>query len=80
MKTEIYITQIDNDKYFKQKLPTWRNGFCKILRNVTLEKDPYSVYGEGEFGTITVHGQKIVVVRSDLNSSFEIHGRASCGR
>ena len=74
MKTEIYITQRDNDKYFKQKLPTYKTGFCKILRNVTLEKDPYAVYGEGEFGTITVHGQKIVVVRSDLNSSFEIQG------
>jgi len=72
MKSEIYITQRDNDKHFKQKLSTYKTGFCKIVRNVTFEKDPYSVYGEGEYGTITVYGQKIVVVRSDLNSSFEI--------
>jgi len=72
MKSEIYITQRDNDKYFNQKLSTYKTGFCKIVRNVSLEQDPYAVYGVGEYGTITVYGQKVVVVRSDLNSSFEI--------
>jgi len=31
---KIYISQIDNDNYFEQKLPTWRDGFCYISRTV----------------------------------------------
>jgi len=72
MKAKIYITQRENDKYFNQKLPTWRHGFCEILRNVTLGKDPYDVYGDGEFGTITVYGRKVYVVRNGTEGSFEI--------
>jgi hypothetical protein len=72
MIAKIHITQRDNDKYFKQKLPTWRHGFCEILRNVTLGKDPYDVYGDGEFGTITVYGRKVYVVRNGTEGSFEI--------
>jgi hypothetical protein len=48
MKSKIFIVQRDNDKYFKQKLPTWRNGFCEIVRNVTIEKDPHDIYQDGE--------------------------------
>ena len=72
MKAKIYITQRENDKYFNQKLPTWRHGFCEILRNVTPEKDPYDVYQDGEFGYITVYRRKVYVVRSGTEGSFEI--------
>jgi hypothetical protein len=74
MKSKILIIQRDNDRYFKQKLPTFRNGFCEIVRNVTIEKDPYGVYQDGEWGYITVHGRKIYVTRNDTESAFEIRG------
>ena len=70
MKAKIFIRQKDNDKYFKQKLPTWRNGFCEIERNVTLEADPSNVYEEGEWGYITVNKQKVYVFGE--GNSFEI--------
>jgi hypothetical protein len=74
MKAKIIVNQRENDRYFKQKLPTWRNGFCEIVRKVTLERDPYEVYLDGEFGYITVYGRKIYVVRSGIESDFEIRG------
>ena len=74
MKAKIHITQRDNDKYFKQKLPTWRNGFCEISRNVTLENDPHGIYEDGEFGYITAYGRKIYVTRNGAEASFEIRG------
>ena len=74
MKSKIFIVQRDNDKYFKQKLPTWRNGFCEIVRNVTIEKDPHDIYQDGEWGYITVYGRKIYVTRSGTEFAFEIHG------
>jgi hypothetical protein len=70
MKSRIYITQKDNDKYFKQKLPTFRNGFCYIERVVTFEQDPTNSFDEGEWGYITVSKQKVFVF-GDKNS-FEI--------
>jgi len=70
MKAKIFIRQKDNDKYFKQKLPTWRNGFCEIVRNVTLEPDPSNVYEEGEWGYIVVNKQKVYVFGD--GDSFEI--------
>jgi hypothetical protein len=72
MKAKILISQRDNDRYFKQKLPTWRNGFCEIVRTVTLERDPYDIYQDGEFGYITVYGRKIYVTGS--GTDFEIRG------
>jgi len=66
----IYITQRDNDKYFAQKLPTFRNGFCWINRKVTFVVDPSGVYFEGEYGYITVKGQKVFVNAS--GDEFEI--------
>ena len=74
MKSKIFITQRDNDKYFKQKMPTWRNGFCEIVRNVTIEKDPHNIYLDGEWGYITVHGRKIYVTRAGTEFAFEIRG------
>ena len=68
--TTIHVTQRDNDRYFAQKLPTFRNGFCKINRIVTFVADPHEVYGEGEYGYITVAGKKVFVCGSD--NSFEI--------
>jgi hypothetical protein len=68
--SEIHITQRDNDRYFKQKLPTWRNGFCTIERKVTFVPDPSNVYEEGEWGYITVNKQKVFVHGS--NNFFEI--------
>jgi hypothetical protein len=74
MKSKIVITQRENDRYFNQKLPTWRNGFCEIVRNVTIEKDPYDIYQNGELGYITVYGRKIYVTRNGTESEFEIRG------
>jgi hypothetical protein len=74
MKSKIVVTQCENDRYFKQKLPTWRNGFCEIVRNVTIEKDPHDIYQDGEFGYITVYGRKIYVTRNGIQSEFEIRG------
>jgi hypothetical protein len=70
MKAKIYITQRSNDKYFAQKLPTFRNGFCYIERKVTFISDPDGVYDEGEYGYINVQGQKVIVIASC--DSFEI--------
>lgn len=69
---KIYVTQKDNDKYFSQKLSTFRNGFTRITKKVTFESDPDEVYGEGEFGYITVGSQKIYVNSS--GKEFEIYG------
>jgi hypothetical protein len=74
MKAKIIINQRENDRYFKQKLPTWRNGFCEIVRRVTIERDPHDIYLDGEFGYITVYGRKIYVTRSGIESDFEIRG------
>jgi hypothetical protein len=68
--SEIHITQRDNDKYFKQKLPTFRNGFCKIQRKVTFEADPNEVYEDGEWGYFVVNQQRVYVHSS--GDSFEI--------
>jgi len=73
MKTKkvlIHITQRDNDRHFAQKLSTLRNGFCKISRTVTFVADPHNVYGEDEYGYITVGGNKVFVCGS--GNSFEI--------
>lgn len=70
VKAKIYITQRDNDKYFGQKLPTFRNGFCWIERMLTLEDDPSAVYFKGEWGYITVAGQKVYV--NAAGDEFEI--------
>ena len=69
---KIYVTQKENDKYFSQKLPTFRNGFTRITRKVTFVADPTEVYDEGEFGYITVGSQKIYVTAS--GDEFEIWG------
>ena len=74
MKSKIFIVQRDNDKYFKQKLSTWRNGFCEIVRNVTIEPDPHGIYMDGEWGYITVYGRKIYVTRAGTEFAFEIRG------
>lgn len=70
MKAKIYCTQRDNDRYFNQKLPTFRNGFCYIERKVTFTPDPSGVYFEGEYGYITVGGEKVFVVGD--GEKFEI--------
>lgn len=70
VKARIYITQRDNDKYFGQKLSTFRNGFCWIERMVTFEQDPSGVYPEGEWGYITVAGKRVYV--NAAGDEFEI--------
>jgi hypothetical protein len=70
---KIYVTQRDNDRYFSQKLSTFRNGFTRISKKVTFEADPSEVYDEGEFGYITIGSQKIYVNASG-NNEFEIYG------
>lgn len=70
VKAKIYITQRDNDKYFRQKLPTFRSGFCYIERVVTFSPDPHQVYGEDEYGYILIAGSKVEVCGD--SSGFEI--------
>lgn len=70
MRSKIYITQRDNDRFFNQKLPTYRNGFCYIERNVTLTDDPGEVYPAGEYGFIAVKNAKVFVIKT--GNSFEI--------
>lgn len=67
---KIYVTQRDNDKYFAQKLPTFRHGFCYIERKVTFTEDPHGVYGSGEHGYIKVGGKQVFVVGD--SKEFEI--------
>lgn len=68
--SKIHITQRDNDRHFKQKLPTWRNGFCTIERKITFVPDPSNVYDDGEWGYIVANGQKVFVHSS--GDEFEI--------
>lgn len=35
MKEKVRISQTENDRFFNQKLPTFRWGFCVIERAVT---------------------------------------------
>jgi hypothetical protein len=58
----IYITQADNDKHLKQRLPTWRDGFCEIKRRVTFCPDPAGYHAANEYGTISAYGKRVVVV------------------
>jgi hypothetical protein len=58
----IYISQADNDKHFKQRLATWRDGFCEIKRRVTFCEDPAGDRAANEYGTISAYGKRIVVV------------------
>lgn len=64
MKAKILITSIENMRLFQGKLPTKRWGFCEIVRNVTIEPDPYQVYSNGCYGYIMVNGKKVHVVNS----------------
>ena len=74
IKAKIIVTQSDNDKFFKQKLHTWVNGFCTIVRTVTLCECPCKIYvDDGEYGFIKVYGKNISVIRVDRNL-FEIEG------
>jgi hypothetical protein len=77
MKSKIFINQNENNKYFKQKLPTWRNGYCEIMRNVTILPDPYNVYDN--WGTIEAYGQKLFVYADNYEGEeklWEISGVA----
>lgn len=69
---KIYVTQRDNDEYFAQKLPTFRNGFCWIERKITFTQDPSGVYFDGEYGYITVKGQQIFVNASGNHFEIEL--------
>ena len=53
-KVKIHISQSDNDSYFGQKLPTWRNGFCVIERKLYPAQDAHGVYEEGQYGAIKI--------------------------
>jgi hypothetical protein len=73
IKAKIHVTQAENDEYFGQKLPTWRNGFCFIERTVTVSDDPIDMYAQGEYGTIRVGG-RLVIVAGDPATGMEILG------
>jgi len=70
MKSKIFIIQTDNYKYFKSKLPTWRNGFCEIMRSVTVEPDPNNVYDN--WGTIEAYGHKLFVHAYDYEGEEKL--------
>jgi hypothetical protein len=59
MKVRVYVTQASNDRYFGQKLPTFRNGFCIIERKLFVIPDPDDVYPV--YGYIKVGKKKLVV-------------------
>jgi len=68
MKAKILITSLENMRLFGGKLPTKRWGYCEIVRNVTIEPDPYQVYSDGCYGYITVCGGRVRVVNSGGDS------------
>ena len=70
MKAKIYVRQQDNDRFFNQKLSTFRNGFCYIERKVTFIPDPHNCYDDGQYGYITVGGKQVIVIGE--GNSFEI--------
>jgi hypothetical protein len=70
MKSKIFITYPDSYKYFKSKLPTWRNGYCEIMRSVTVEPDPNNVYDN--WGTIEAYGQKLSVYAHDYEGEEKL--------
>jgi hypothetical protein len=73
LKARIYVTQRENDKFFKQKLPTYRDGFCYITRTVTVAVDPTGVYSEeGEYGHIVAGNKNIPVIRTGRPGDYEI--------
>ena len=63
MKVRVYITQASNDRYFDQKLPTWRNNFCFIERKLYEFPDPDDTYPV--YGYIKVGDRKLVVAGLD---------------
>lgn len=74
-KEKIYVSQRDNDKYFNQKLSTWRNGFCYIDRVVTRCTDPLDIYDfYGEIKT----PQGLVFVTSLNGHDWEIQQKREC--
>lgn len=67
---KIFVTQKDNDRFFNQKLHTYRNGFCYINRKVTMSKDPYEIWDF--YGTVkTPNGNKIVYSNDGVNWEFD---------
>lgn len=70
MKVRVYITQASNDKFFDQKLPTWRNSFCFIERKLYALPDPDDLYPV--YGYIKVGDKKLIV--SGLDKDVEPDG------
>ena len=76
IKGKIYVTQFDNDDYFNQKLPTWRNNFTIITRSIVdIHTDEFG----GIVGVIKVKGRKLVVAggvnfHTDRNHEWTIDG------
>jgi hypothetical protein len=71
---KIYITQADNDKYFGQKLPTWRDAFCYISRKVTLMSDPDEIYDDGEYGILKTQNGQALIVTGDPKTGMDVGG------
>ena len=69
-KARVYITQEDNDNYFKQNLSTWSYGFCWIERIV---KHIQEIDGE-LYGIVYRHKAKpLVVYPFSNNDEWEIY-------
>ena len=64
----IYISQEDNDAYFNQRLPTWRDGYCYIKRSI------HNVHKEelGFIGEIVKHNNKNIEVWSLTKDEWTI--------
>ena len=71
MKAKILITSLENMRLFHGKFPTKRWGFCEVVRKVTIEPCPHSIYNDGNYGYTMIDGKKIRVVSSD-SVLFEI--------
>lgn len=72
---KIYITQRDNERYFSNKFPTARDGFCYITRKVTIIPDPQEIWDDGEYGIIKASGKTLIVTGEP--EEMEIWGEQS---
>ncbi len=71
MKAKIYITALDNLKYFMGDMPTQRNGYCEIVRTLrNVRKNEF-----GGFDAIAKISGQLFEVSSSGGDLFDIDRR-----
>jgi len=75
LKGYVYITHDDNNKFFKQKAKTWRDGFEKKLISIKLVPDPSETYDEGQYGIAKLYGASVYVTNVGGRDEWEIEGK-----